>query len=78
MMLGGGMTIPHVIDFVPPVPPSTPVAELEDSLRSRRTQLVEQRAQINDKIAEIDEWLREIEAERAEHASAPAEWWYPA
>ncbi len=50
------------IEFVPPVPPSTPVAELEDSLRKKRAQLMGQRTQLDVKIAEIDEWLREIEA----------------
>ncbi len=53
--------MPRVIEFVPPVPPSTPVAELEDSLRKKRAELVEERTQLDGKIAEIDEWLREIE-----------------
>ncbi len=70
--------MPHIMDFAPPVPPSTPVAELEDSLRTKFAELVEQRADIDGKIATVHEWLREIKAERAEHAPAPARWWYPA
>ncbi len=53
--------MPRVIEFGPPVPPSTPVAELEDSLRKKRAELVEECTQLDGKIAELDEWLREIE-----------------
>jgi hypothetical protein len=39
---------------------------------------LEQRAAIDDKVAEINGWLQEFETERAERATARANWWYPA
>jgi hypothetical protein len=59
--------MPRVIGFLS-------VAEL----RTQLTQLLEQRAAIDDKVAEINGWLQEFETERAECAPAPVKWWYPA
>ncbi len=59
--------------------PDTIAFLLVAELRAQLAQLLEQRAAIDDKVAEINDCLREIvEAERPERAPAPAKWWYPA
>jgi uncharacterized coiled-coil DUF342 family protein len=54
--------MPRVIGFLS-------VAEL----RTQLTQLLEQRAAIDERVAKINEQLQEFENDRA-----PAKWWYPA